>query len=212
METTTIEKRKETMVDALKSRATNLIPKTSFEEAIIILVDVSGSMNGGCENGKSKLENVKRSLPGLWARGSYVSYGLVAFSTQSYPITQPTTNFQRLLTEAETLMIYDMTNIPAAMRDGLIMLQDLVTERKRMILMTDGHNNSEQFEMERLIEQCVSANIVVDTIAFGADADEVLLSGIAKRTGGIFTKAISALQLAETYRNLNFQVRYIENK
>ncbi len=209
---TELEVRKQTLVDKLKSQSSNLIQKRQFDEICIILIDVSGSMNESCENGISKLENVKQSLPGLRPQKGCVSFGLIAFSDEGYPIMYPTTNFNRLLVEAQSLLVSGMTNIPSAIREGLKMMSDFLSSHHRLILMTDGSNNEETYNMEREIEHCISSHTIVDTIGFGKSADTTLLKSIAERTGGIFQTATSVMQLAESYRKLNFDIRYIEHK
>lgn len=206
-----LEERKQTLVEKLKKRAVNFERKT-LEEIVIILIDNSGSMEDYCKSGLTKLDAVKQSIPFLQARGSYVGYGMVIFSTTAIPIQQPTTNFSSILIQLDILLTEGSTNIPAALREGLQMFLERTVDKKRMILLSDGCNNVEQEMMDQRISDCIRENVIVDTIAFGDNADINLLKSISTRTGGMFQKVNSPLQLEEAYKKLNFQVRYLEHK
>jgi Mg-chelatase subunit ChlD len=206
-----VEERKQTLVDKLKARSA-ILQQKQMEEICIILVDTSSSMNGACKNGESKMMAVKRSIPYLQARGSYVGYGLVGFGSTAYPIQTVTTSFSTIILHSNHLEAMDQTNIPDAIKIGRQMMEDREVEKKRMILMSDGDNNCSQGLMERMITGCIKEKVVVDCIAFGDHADKNLLRSIATRTGGIFQEALTPEQLAGAYGKLNYQVRYLENK
>jgi Mg-chelatase subunit ChlD len=206
-----VEERRQTLAEKLKERATNIKAK-ELEEICIILTDISTSMDEGCPNGESKLMAVKRSIPYLQARGSYLMYSLIAFGSVAYLIQQPTSNFSTIILQADHLITQGMTNIPAALKLGVKMTEESTALRKRMILMTDGQNNEDQRWMEPSIQSCIDKKVVVDCIAFGNHADINLLKSIATRTGGIFQEADSPFALQQAYAKLNFQVRYLEHK
>jgi Mg-chelatase subunit ChlD len=206
-----VEERKMTLAEKLKERATNVKAK-ELEEICIILTDISTSMDEACSNGESKLMAVKRSVPYLQARGSYLMYSLIAFGSVAYLIQQPTSNFSTIIIQADHLITQGMTNIPAALKLGVKMTEESTALKKRMILMTDGQNNEDQRFMEPSIQACIDKKVVVDTIAFGRHADINLLKSISKRTGGVFQEADSPLALQQAYAKLNFQVRYLEHK
>lgn len=208
---TEVEERKQTLVDKLKSRAANL-KEMKMEEVCIILIDTSSSMEECCKNGESKLMAVKRSIPYLQARGSYVGYGLVGFGSSAYPVQSVTTSFSTIILHSDHLTASGQTNIPQAIKLGMEMMNDREVEKKRMILMSDGDNNCDRNLMEREITSCIEEKVVVDTIAFGDHADVNLLRSIATRTGGIFQQVESPLQLQEAYGKLNYQIRYLEDK
>lgn len=206
-----VEERKATLVDKLKARAANL-EKREMEEIIIILVDTSGSMEEPCRNGDTKLGAVKKSIPYLQARGSYIGYGLVGFGSQAYPIQQTTSNFSTVLIKSDLLIAEGQTNIPSAISEGLKMFKDRTVEKRRMILLSDGSNNCDRNLMERRIEECITESVIIDSISFGENADTNLLRSIARRTGGIYQHAASPLALQESYAKLNFQIRYLDYK
>lgn len=209
---TEIEKRAETMAERLKKRASSLTERSQLAEVCILLIDTSGSMEEAVKSGETKMMVVKRSIPFLEARGSWVGYGVVGFGSSAYPVQSLTTSFQNVMIHVDYLQGEGMTNIPQALRLGREMMKDRETEKKRMILLSDGASNCEREKMDGEIQSCVDQQVVVDTLAFGDHADEGLLKSIAERTGGIYQKVDSPLQLQQAYENLNYQVRYLENK
>src|SRR4030043_900428 len=206
-----IEARKQTLVDKLKARSATL-QQREMEEICIILVDTSGSMSAHCKSGDTKLMAVKRSIPYLQAKGSYVGYGLVGFGSTAYPIQPITTSFSSIILHLDHLAVEGQTNIPHAIRLGREMMEDRSVEKKRMILMSDGDNNCDKNLMGGEILKSIEEKVVIDTIAFGERADVNLLRSIATRTGGIFQEALTPEQLAGAYGKLNYQVRYLEDK
>ena len=207
-EKTDLQERQQTLADRLKARATNLT-KRQLEELMVILIDASGSMADRCKNGQTKMEAVKESVPHLHARGSYVEYGMVSFDSTPQALQQPTTNFSAILLHLDVLRPGSSTNIPSALGEGLKMFVERQVERKRMILLSDGQNMEESYNMDERIEDCKRMKVVVDTIAFGENADINLLQKIAAQTGGVFQKVNSPLQLGDAYKRLNFQTRYL---
>ncbi len=209
---TEVEKRKQTLADRLKNQASSL-QQSRLEELCIILIDVSGSMRDRCEDGKQKIEAVQQALPQLQVYGHKVAYGLVTFSSGAHPLQTPTSNFGLILGQIEGVQCDSMTNISAALGCGLEMFLGKQVEKRRMILLTDGQANEEVSYLEGCVKRCIEDKVIIDTISFGKDADEMLLREIAKRTGGMFYSAKGGVKsLAEVYAKLNFTVRYLEHK
>ena len=207
-----LQERQTSLAERLEKQASSL-QSHKLEELCVILVDASGSMHERCEDGHTKLEAVKLALPNLQVVGRRVAYGLITFSTGATPLQTPTSNFGLILGQMEGVTSGSMTNIPSAIRGGIEMFMGKHTQRKRMILLSDGQSNEEQANLPLLIKQCMEDGIVIDTIAFGKDADEMLLREIAKLTGGVFYSAKAGVkQLAEVYKKLNFNVRYLTHK
>ena len=202
----------ERVVDKLKARAAGLIQKKQYDELEIILIDVSGSMHEGCENGQSKLENVKQSIMYLNTPGAYIAYGSVAFDNTGYPIQPLTTNFAEVIMGCDSLTPRGSTCFASAIQEGIKMMADKPCEKRRMILMTDGSDNVDQRWTSEMVDECVTLHIIIDTIGFGVDVNERNLMEIAKRTGGIYQHALSPLQLQEAYQKLNYAIRYLEHK
>jgi Mg-chelatase subunit ChlD len=210
-EKTDLQERQITLADRLKARAANL-SRRQLEEIVIILVDCSGSMSEHCQDGRQKIQAVRESIPYLQARGSYVEYGMIGFGDDARPIQNPISNFNAILIQLDMLDPAGMTNIPGALKVGLSMFEERTVEKKRMILLSDGDNNCDRGYMDESIQACVDQKVIVDCIAFGDNANINLLKSISTRTGGVFQKVDSPMQLEEAYKKLNFQIRYLENK
>jgi Mg-chelatase subunit ChlD len=207
-----IETRKTTLADKLKARVAQA-KATPLEESCVILIDVSGSM-GNLMEGMTKLQAVKDAVPNLQARGSYVEYSLVTFSDGTETVQPPTTNFMLIQAYSDRLHTQGGTHIACGLDKGVEILSASSSPKRRIILLSDGQDSgySGNTEREHSILQCIEHHIVVDTIAFGEDADRNLLRSISNRTGGKFFEANSPLALRDAYQKLNYQVRYLENK
>lgn len=204
--------RPQTIADRLKKRAASipLTQKTQLDEAVVILSDISGSMSSTCNNGQSKLKNVKQSIPFLYSPGNYIQYSLIGFGSHVKGIVPQTTNFQLINSGIDQLFDGGGTSMCQGLYDAIQLLNEPIAQKKRIILLTDGH--STDGNPQDLAIQCKSKGIIIDTIAFGSDADVNLLKWMASETGGLFTLAESPLQLQQTYQKLNYSVRYITHK
>ncbi len=209
---TEIQQRPQTLAEVLKSRSINLAKKEVFEEVVIILVDISGSMGEVCKNGMVKLTVVKKSIPFLFARGSYVGYGLVGFSDNASEIQNVTPDFNKIHIQACMMEAAGGTNIRKGMFLGLRIMEGKQMEKRRIILLTDGHDTYSKIDLMQAVTTCQEREVICDTISFGEGADDQLLREIAKRTGGKFTKVNSPLELEAAYKSLNYEVRYLEDK
>jgi len=205
-----LEERQTTLTEKLKAKAVNLT-QGSLSEICIILVDTSSSMNEGVDidHTKSKIEAVRLALPNLRATGVKVLYGLVGFGNDAFIYQQLTMQFGLILSQGEMLSPSGMTNIAAAIKDGMKMMGGKFAEKKRMILLSDGCDNVNNLGVNQLLSECQESGIVIDTIAFGTSADKHRLRYIAERTGGVFCDAADEQQLKETYSKLNYNVRYL---
>lgn len=189
--------------------------KKEMEEACIILLDRSGSMNEA-SGSETKIGAVKKSVPFLSAPGHYINYSLIAFNDFADVIAKPTTGFGNVIAGLDFLMPAGGTCFSSAISLGLSLLkgEGLKEEpqRKRMILLSDGQNNVDREGLWGVVDRCVEEKVVIDTLAFGRDADTQLLQEIARKTGGKYQFVDSPLALEQAYRKLNFNVRWIEHK
>ena len=213
MEGKELEERKATLADQLKAKAATM-SKGALEEICLILVDTSTSM---CESinrigGRSKLEAVRLAIPNLRALNSRLMYGLIGFGDSAEIIQNLTMQFALILSQGERLTPNGTTNMTDGMRKGLGILGERFAEKKRMILLSDGHANIEEGQLDMMVTACIERVITVDTIAFGETADRKRLREIAIRTGGVFYEAGDELQLQQAYSKLNYNVRYLEHK
>lgn len=210
-----LEERQQTLTDRLKSKASTFnLTQGTLSEICIILVDTSSSMHDRInrQEGRSKIEAVRMAIPNLRAIGAKVLYGLVGFGNTASILQHLTFQFGLILSQGEMLQPEGMTNMTAGLREGLEMMRGKFTEKKRMILLSDGQANMEEERIDYYLSLCQEGGVIVDTISFGESADKARLRDIAQKTGGIFSDASSAEELQKVYARLNYAVRYLEHR
>jgi Mg-chelatase subunit ChlD len=210
-----IERESSDLVDRLKKRASQ-VTERPLEEVCPILVDTSSSMASSAGEGSfSKMQAVHLAIPLLEGRGHYIEYGLVGFGNSATRIQNLTQSFSSVRFQVEFMQPEGMTAMVPAMEEGLRMISERVlklTTKKRMVMLTDGCGNEHQERLQQVLLQCKEMGVMVDTIAFGRDADETTLMNISSSTGGKFQRANSPAELEAAYQKLNFNVRYLEHK
>ncbi len=85
-------------------------------------------------------------------------------------------------------------------------------ERKAVVLMSDGLDNSSNFSANDLISHALSKNIPLFTIGLGDSVDEVVLKKLADQTGGHYYTAENSDNLLNVYQQLAdilFSYQYI---
>jgi uncharacterized protein YegL len=178
---------------------------------IYLVLDRSGSM--GDLSGVSlstKIEDAKRSAaefvniirPDI--NGNF-TIGLVAFDDEVEVLVTPTHDTSALLSAIGSLTPGDQT----AMGDALKLASELLAKESRqgsrrvVLLMSDGLTNSDQFSSPDQAAALATANeIRVYTVAFGSDADTVLLQNIAQRTGGQYYFAGTGAELVGSFSTI----------
>jgi Mg-chelatase subunit ChlD len=158
--------------------------------AMMLVIDRSGSMSDDPLNeGVSKIEMAKRAATltvDQLAPGDEV--GILAFDSFNHWLV-PFTHVQdvgvsALEQQIGTLTADGGTNIPPAVREGLDAIsraQD--AQYRHIILMTDGMSCCGG-DYTQMLDQMRLANITLSTIAVGDDADQDLLTRLARLGGG----------------------------
>lgn len=77
----------------------------------------------------------------------------------------------------------------------------------RAILMSDGQPSCRREAVVAEADRFSKYGFVIDTVAFGSDADVVLLKTVAKATGGIMYEASSVEDLVRSFALLDTPVR-----
>ena len=162
---------------------------------VVYVVDTSGSMAG------EKIVALRGALEALRdapVRNTQVA--LMRFSSSSQtlfnftvPGTAPwTTAWNQALS---AISAYGGTQMYSALQAANNLLPDAdicptptTCRERRIVLMSDGQAGDSSLA-NSTINALVTKGVVVDTVAFGADADETGLQDIATRTGGLFVKA-----------------------
>lgn len=123
-------------------------------------------------------------------------------------VTQPFTSDQGLLTKAIQGQ-FSRFDGNTSLFDGIFQgITDTAKQggREAVIVLTDGRNNQGQYSSDDDVQAAKQNNIPIFTIGLGADADDQTLGDIAARTGGIYTVAPSASDLASIYQTISNQL------
>ncbi|XP_050031049.2 calcium-activated chloride channel regulator 1-like isoform X3 [Dermacentor andersoni] len=152
---------------------------------VIFALDISGSMamHNRIENLNAAMSRFAESVipDGL-------EVGVVLFDTRAYtkfPLTIVEESTRRnLVKSVKELVIGASTCIGCALRLALQMFEEngQRVEGSVIILMTDGEE-SEAPKIDDVMDELIAAQVVVNTIAFGTQAEEKL-EELALRTGG----------------------------
>jgi uncharacterized membrane protein len=152
----------------------------SASVALMIVMDVSGSMGGG-PGGASKMDLAKEAaIAAVELLGEYDQVGLLAFDDHNQWMIQPT--FASDLTPIEDAITRMQpgggTEIYPALKEGFEALVPLDAKVKHIILLTDGE--APRGPYEELAKQMDAAQVTVSTVGIGADADTNLLKELAQ--------------------------------
>lgn len=150
--------------------------------------------------------------------------GLILFGSEAYtfvPLSLDTKTTAALFDEAGIGIAGEMTAIGDAIALGVKNLADTPTNKRVLILLSDGYNNAGKLPLNKAIELAQQENVKIYTIGVGAekqliqtffglqainpsaDLDEETLRQIADETGGRYFRARSTDELADIYQTLN---------
>jgi Mg-chelatase subunit ChlD len=152
----------------------------STSVALMIVMDVSGSMGGG-PGGASKMDLAKEAaLAAIELLGEYDQVGILAFDDHNQWMIHPT--FASDLTPIEDAISRMQpgggTEIYPALKEGFDALVPLDAKVKHIILLTDGE--APRGPYEDLAKQMDAAQVTVSTVGIGSDADTALLQELAQ--------------------------------
>ncbi|MBV9582690.1 MAG: VWA domain-containing protein [Chloroflexi bacterium] len=156
----------------------------STSVAMILVMDVSGSMGGG-PGGASKMDLAKEAaLAAVEQLGEYDQIGILAFDDHNQWMIRPT--FANDLTPVEDaigrMQPGGGTEIYPALKEAFDTLAPLDAKVKHIILLTDGE--APRGPYEDLAAQMDAAQVTVSTVGIGSDADTNLLQELAQLMHG----------------------------
>ena len=151
----------------------------STSVALMLVMDVSGSMGGG-PGGASKMDLAKEAaLAAVELLGDYDQIGVLAFDDHNQWMVKPT--FASDLTPIEDAISRMQpgggTEIYPALKEGFEAIAPLDAKVKHMILLTDGE--APRGPYEDLAKQMEAAQVTLSTVGIGSDADTNLLQELA---------------------------------
>ena len=162
------------LVTALARPQIPLRNKNVFADVrdIMLVMDLSGSMNEKFQSDETKLEITKRVAAQFVGNREYDRMGLVIFGTDAYTLCPLTTDRQILVRFIENLRIDDRfgrsTNIGLGLGTGVNRIKDTEAISKAIIFLTDGVDNGKDISPEEVAKLAKKLGVKVYTIALGS--------------------------------------------
>ena len=181
-----------TVPDKYKQYVVSTVPRPDTLESVIMLVcDVSGSMDSKLSTGETKLEASKIAAKTIldttetWAANYEENYGigLVQFASVAKPVALPHIDYPYLSACIDLMADGGGTCIYAGIDSALAQLDTVIANNKAIILMTDGQDNHDARAKESA-QAAAAKGISLYTIGFGNDVDDSLLEELAEIAGG----------------------------
>ncbi len=170
---------------------------------ISILLDVSGSMKA-----EMKLEAAKSALKAFFQElDPTTEISLITFAdsaTTLHPFGKTVENWdeviRRVSAEGTQTILYD------AVYEGLKQLAGQAPARKAIVLLTDGKDEGSVTTLEDVVRLVSDLGVPIFSIAFGSDADQRVLSRLARISGGISLTATDPADLIYLYSLISQQL------
>ncbi len=205
-----------------------VVSASSEARNLIMAVDISGSMSMDDfvlgNKYLDRLSVVKRVADEFISKRTGDRVGVVAFGTNSYlyvPLTADIDTARELLSELEIGFAGELTSIGDALGLSLKSMQEIPSESKVIILLSDGTSNSGNINVNQAINLARKMGVKIYTIGVGAytktirspfgsqkinpstDLDEESLKEIASSTGGEYFRAYDTAELEKIYRKID---------
>jgi hypothetical protein len=157
--------------------------------AILILIDISGSMFGD----KLSLAKVT-GIELLRSLKSSDLVGMVVFSdSREWVYDFPVNSSIRAAPILEPITARGGTELHPAISEGLDRLARIPIKEKHIVVISDGVTKPGDFQA--LADQARSRGVTISTMGIGEDVNRPLLERLALRTGGRYYRVASADQI-----------------
>lgn len=185
--------------------AVTLVGTTQIPISVALVIDRSGSMSGQPISdakiaASSFVDNMKPS-----DRGAIISFSSNVTVDQSF-----TSDKNALKNAINSISAGGNTAIYNAAFTALSLLSAEVTQRKSVILLTDGADNSSTITPDSVIRYANQLGIPIHTIGLGlspGSAEEQALIYLSQSTGGRYYYAPNSSQLSELYNLISAQIQ-----
>ncbi len=165
-----------------------------------LVIDKSGSMSSDAR-GVDKMELAKEAaIRATTMMNQQDSIGVIAFDGDPWEVVAPQTvaNKEEIHQQIGRIRADGGTDIYPALQLAYDRVKQMNTQRKHVILLTDGQSGM-QDDYQGLLQQMTSENITVSTVAVGDDADHTLLEMIAKTGNGRYYFANDAESIPKIF-------------
>lgn len=167
-----------------------------FESVVLLVTDVSGSMDDRVASGQTKLQAAKDASEMIvttteqWNNNYEGNYGMgvVQFSDKAQVVAMPHIDYRFIRECIEIMGDGGGTDIYTGIDAGVAQLEMVKSDNKVMILMTDGQDSNDS-KTKASAQKAADAGITIYTVGFGNDVDENLLQQVADLTGGEYRYA-----------------------
>ena len=205
-----------------------IMPLTQSGRNVLLAIDTSGSMaqtDLSLNNQPTtRFALVHGIVKDFIQKRTGDNLGLILFGSEAYtfvPLSLDTQTTATLFDEAGIGIAGEMTAIGDAIALAVKNLADTPTDKRVLILLSDGYNNVGKLPLNKAIDLAQQENVKIYTIGVGAekqliqnffglqafnpsaDLDEETLRQIADKTGGRYFRARSADELSDIYQTLN---------
>lgn len=195
---------------------------------LLIALDLSGSMQVTDmqvnQAVADRLEAAKHVLEGFIEARQGDRIGVVVFGSKAYlqaPLSFDLKTINQLINETQIGFAGEQTAIGDAIGLGIKRLSNKESDKRVMILMTDGANTAGRVQPAQAAQFAATQQVKIHTIGIGADEmvvqgffgpkvidpsadlDEALLQEIATTTGGHYFRARSTEELQNIYALLD---------
>jgi len=157
---------------------------------LVLVIDKSGSMSAD-PSGGNKMELAKEAaIRATEMLNDKDHVGVVAFDGEPWVVVPPqsVTNLPHIHQQIGSIFPDGGTDIFPALQVAYDQIKTMQTQRKHVILLTDGQSGRDD-DYQGLLQAMTGENITVSTVAVGNDADVGLLEEIAQAGKGRFYEA-----------------------
>jgi len=186
---------------------------------VVLVIDTSGSMNAN-DFKPSRIESAKESAIGFVKElGPKDRVGVISFSSNTRIISFLTNDKEKVIESIKTLKAGGATAIGDALALGVDMVTSIPSDKRLIILLSDGEQNAGKISIDEAIQYAKSEDVTVYTVGVGsnkhiilgydwfgrpvyATLDETALKKIAYSTGGKYYRATNEVNLKSIYKSL----------
>lgn len=191
------------------------LSRAGKQESLVICIDCSGSMMDAVDRNRGQLTlkiqvAIDAATALVKACGAMSSVGAVPFSDVAHEQIPIGTIGPELEAAIRGFIRWSGgTMFYTALEASASMIAAAGERRvKRVILMSDGQDYPDgRAQLESWVKIYIDRKIIIDTVAFGTDADRGLLEWIAKQTGGVMKEARDAASLVKAFLALEAGTR-----